>query len=140
MANPTALRTGLANRLKIIKGMGTVYPRWPDAIMPPCAIIRRGEMEPEQTFGTSGPCKWLFEVYLFTSLAGGYGNAQDNLDPFLATSSTGGLYGVIDGDRTLGGVAITTFVRGIREDDQYDLGGGDIAVAGAVADIEVWAS
>ena len=139
MANPAALRTGLATRLGSINGL-KAYPRWPS--QPPnlpCAIVRRGIAEPEQTLGRGDLTKWLFEVYVFTGLAAGYEQAQDNINPFLATSSTGGVFGAIDADRTLGGAAITTFVKAFREDDQYDFAEA-MSYQGTVFDIEVWAS
>lgn len=138
MANPRGLRTGLADRLKTISGL-TVYERWPGQINPPCAVVGLGEAEPEQTFGRGDFTRWNFDLYLFQSLAGGYENAQDRMDPLLATSSTGGIYGAIHGDRTLGGRAASTFVRGIRDYDRVSIN-EQVDYMGVIADVEVWAT
>ena len=138
MANPRNLRTGLGNQLKTIAGLG-VYERWPNQINPPCAVIGLGEAEPEQTLGRGDLTRWNFDLYLFQSLAGGYENAQDRMDVLLATSSTGGVYGAIAADRTLGGRAHSTFIKGFRDYDQININ-EQLAYMGAIVDAEIWAS
>ena len=138
MSNIGTIRTGLADRLKTVQGL-TVYRTWPSIINPPCAVIRRANMEPEQTFGRGDLTKYAFELYLFGSLAGGYENAQDNMDKYLSVTSTGGVFGAIAADRTLGGVVDTTFVRNLREDDQWTVA-ENVDFQGFVADVECWAS
>lgn len=138
MTTAAALRTGLETRLKTIAGL-RVYRRWPGQFDYPCAVITRGRAEPEQTFGRGDLTKWEFEIYLLASLAPGYEMAQDRLDGFINTSSTGGVYSAIHADRTLGGIAAGTFVAGIREDEQVELS-DSLAVLGAVCEITIWAS
>ena len=138
MANPRTLRTGLADRLKTLTGLN-VYERWPGQLNPPCAIVSYTGGEPEQTMGRGDLTRWDFEVDLLIPLAGGWENAQDRLDPLLATSSTGGVYGALNADRTLGGSVDTVFVQGLEEDQQFEVGDG-IAALGAAVEIEVWST
>ncbi len=139
MANPAALRNGLATRLKTIVGLKAVYARWPSQFDYPCAVVGRGAADPEQTFGRGDLTNWRFSVTFLTTLAPGYEDAQDRLNPFIATSSTGGLYGAIHADRTLGGIAAGTFIKSLGEDDQLDLQ-ADLSVLAYVAELEVWSS
>ena len=137
--NPGTIRTALQTRLKSINGL-QVYRTWPNGpVNTPCAIIRRARAEPEQTFGRGDLTKWAFELYVFTTLAPGYQQAQDNIDRYIATSSTGGIYGAIHADRTLGGTVASTFVKGFSPDDQYDFG-PDVVYQGFVAEVECWST
>ena len=139
-SSPTSIRNGIKGRLALINGL-KIYSRWPSNIIEfPCAIITRIPSEPAQTFGLGNLTRWDFDVYLLASLAPGYDAAQDTLDPFLAVNatSTGNVYGAIRSDPTLGGAAWATFVIGVREDDQIDLG-GTISALGAVVEIQAWA-
>lgn len=136
MSNVNTVRTGLYNRLNTIAGL-TVYRTWPNVIKVPCAIIKRAGMQPEQTFGRGDLTKYGFELFVFGSLAGGYENGQDNMDRYLAVTSTGGIFGAIAADRTLGGVVDTVFVREFREDDQWTVA-ENVDFQGFVADVEVW--
>lgn len=139
MSNPTALRNGLAVRLRTISSLKQVHTRWPSIIIPPCAIVTRGVAEPEQNLGRGDLTKWTFELYLFVTGAGGFENAQDLVDPYLATSSTGGIYGAIHADRTLGGVASYTSIKALREDADWQVA-ENVDFFGFVADVEVWSS
>ena len=141
MANPGDISTNLATRLRLITGTPRlqVYERWPNQINTPCLIIGRGLAEPEQTFGRGELTKWEFQVYAFFSLSPGYEQAQDNINRLIATSSTGGVFGAIAADRTLGGTVDTTFVRDFTEDDQWEIGDG-VAYQGYVTDVEIWST
>ena len=138
MATVAAIRTALQTRLKSINGL-QVYSRWPANVNVPCVIIRRGVTEPEQNLGTGTITKYMFELYVLASLSGGYEQAQDNIDPYLATSSTGGIYGAINADRTLGGVVAATFVKAFSEDDQLEFS-ENMTYQSFKADVECWAS
>ena len=115
MAHIGTIRTSLGDRLRTISNLA-VYDRWPNQqnVQTPCAIVMPGEAEYEQQFGDGRLARLEFEIYLFASLAPGYEQAQRALDPLIATSSTGGVYGAIHADRTLGSAVHTTFVRGHR--------------------------
>ena len=95
--------------------------------------------EHEQTFGRGDLTKWPIDVYVFVSLAPGLEQSQDNLDPLLATSSTGGIYGAIQADRTLGGVVSTTFVQNMHDYDQFDAD-QSLSYAGAIVSVECWST
>ncbi len=136
MASPAAIRTALETRLRSIAKLN-VYKRWPNQAEFPCVSVSRGAAEPEQVLGRGDLTRWRFDLYVFAG--GGYEVGQDNLDPYLATSSTGGIFGAIAADRTLGGTVHSTFVRRIGEDSQFELGDDRLAI-GAVIELEIWAS
>ena len=137
MANPQALKNGLAARMKSISALKYVYTEWPDQIIPPCAIITRGEAVPEQTFGRGDLTQWMFDIYLFVTGAAGGQKGQLAAQPFAATSSTGGVFGAIAADRTLGGVCDTAFVKAMREDTDWQVA-ENVDFYGFVAAVEVW--
>lgn len=138
MANPTTLRNGLRDRLRVIQGL-EVYSRWPSQLNPPCAIVSLVTAEPEQTMGRGDLTRWDFEVDILQTLAGGWENAQDRMDVLLATSSTGGIYGAIHGDRTLGGIADGTFVRGYRDYGRRVVD-ESLEYLGITVEVQTWAS
>ena len=131
-----ALRDQIKIRLDTIAGL-TVYDVVPDQLIPPCAAVNLLSATPEQTFGRGDLTDYRFEVQLYVSGAGGIRNAQDRIDPYLATSSTGGIYGAIHGDRTLGGAAHGVFIAGFRD---YGLKGENGELMGATVDLTVMAS
>ena len=137
MASPKIVRDALATRLRLISGL-TVYPTWPNNPTPPFAVLEMAQAEHQQVLGRGEFSRWDIDVKLMVSLAGGYENAQNNLDAYLATSSTGGIYGAIRADGTLGGVAADTFMPSISGYDQYEMG-ETLAYMGAIARVEVWA-
>lgn len=138
MASIAAIRTALKTRLESIDGL-QVYRSWAGNFNFPCAVIDRVHSEPEQALGRGELTRWGLEVYLLASLAPGYSAAIERLDPYLATSSTGGVFGAIAADRTLGGVVHSTFVQGYREDEQIDLG-SQLSAVGIVIELEAWSS
>lgn len=142
MANPRTIRANLGTRLKTMSRLGgRVYERWPSLgnINTPCAVIDFGGAEPEQTFGRGELTRWDLQVYLLVSVAKGLDLAQDELDPLLATSSTGGIFGAIAADRTLGGAVDTCFVRGYRDHQPIEVG-ENLVLYSAVCDLEAWAT
>ena len=142
MANPATIRTNLAARLRSISGSPglTVYDKWPNQIAGlPAIIVGRGEAEPEQTFGRGDLTKWDWEVHVLVGLQPGYEIAQDTLDPLIATSSTGGVYGALHADRTLGGTVDTLFVKSFGPDEQVEIQEA-IAYQGYMASVEIWAA
>lgn len=141
MANPKTIKKALGDRMKSIAGL-TVYDRWPNSngnLNLPCAIIQPGAAEHEQVFGRGELTKYAYEVHVFVSAAAGVENGQDNLDPFLATSSTGGIFGAIAADRKLNNTVDTTFIRGYR--DYAPIGDeNQVVMQGAIFDLECWSS
>jgi hypothetical protein len=138
MANPETLASGIVDRLKTISGL-TVYNGWPNQVNTPCVIVDLAGDEPEQTMGRGDLTRWDYDIELLYSLAGGEPNARSQLYPLLATSSTGGVYGAIHGDRTLGGIAYSTFVKyGSKPERRFTEEG--IGILQATIRVEVWAS
>ena len=138
MSNPRLVREALQTRLRSITGL-TVYGTWPNQPQAPCAILAPSTIEYSQTLGRGDLAKLSTDCTLLVSLAGGYENANDNLDPYLATSSTGGVFGAIIADPTLGGVVSTTFIRAMSGYQQYEIG-PDLAYMGAVISLESWST
>ncbi len=139
MAKVTDLRAGLAARLNTIQGF-TGYRRWPNDINMPCGIVDLTGAEPEQTMGRGELTLYRFDVEVLYSLAGGWENAQDQLDVLLATSSTGGVFGAIAADRTLGGVAHSTFIRALPRAYERRVLDEQREALAATVPLEVWAS
>ena len=138
MANPRALRQSLADRLGSINGL-RAYARWPALgnVNVPCVIVDGPTAEPEQTFGRGELTRWSFPLYVLVNSAGGAEQGQDNLDPYLATSSTGGIFGAIAADRTLAGTVDTVFVKAIRDYAPIEIEENRVYM-GAIVDCEVW--
>ena len=137
MANPRAIREAMATRLSSITGL-TVHDSWPNGLPhPPCAIIDTVDAEPGQTFGRGDLTRWGLDVWLLVSLAPGNQQAIDNLDPYLATSSTGGIYGAIIADPTLGSVVDYTFVQSYRDMSPFEVD-ENVAYQGAIVSLECW--
>lgn len=141
MPNPRNVKKALGDRMRSIAGL-TIYDRWPNSngnLNVPCAIIQPGTLEPEQTFGRGDLTKQTYEVHVFVSAAGGIENGQDQIDKYLATSSTGGVFGAIATDRTLGGVVDATFVKALR--DYAPIGDeNQVVMQGCIVDVEVWST
>ncbi len=138
MVSVAAIRTGLAAALGKISGL-RAYAQWPDQIAElPCAIVGEPAGEYDQTVGGSAASVHRFPVQVYVSAAGGLAQGQKNLDPLLASSSTGGVYGAINADRTLGGAVWWTAIRGYRD---YSPAGGNEqqppTLMGAIVDVEV---
>ena len=139
MADVDALASGIVTRLKTIGGLD-VYNGWPDMVHPPCIVVDYAGDEPEQTMGRGELARWDFDLELFAPLAGGEANARHYLHPLIATSSTGGVFGAIAGDRTLGGVAHSCFLlRGGSKPTREYLEDG-VLVLKQTRRLEVWAS
>jgi len=138
MASITTIRTALQTRLKSISGL-RAHALWPDQLIPPCVVVQPAGGEYDQTFGKVAASLHRFELHVFVTGAGGVAASQSLLDPYLATGSTGSIYGAIDADRTLGGSVWSTFVRGYREYGVQEIGEG-LQYLGAVVDVEVTTS
>lgn len=138
MANPDVLASGVVDRLKTIGGL-EVYNGWPDVVHAPCAIVDYVGDEPEQTMGRGDLTRFDFNVEVLIPLSAGWSNARSRLGPLLATSSTGGIYGAIAGDRTLGGIAGGTFVKGRSNPERAVIDDG-LHVLQATMRLEIWSS
>jgi len=140
MSSPGIIRTALQTRLATIAGL-RIYAQHPSQLNLPCAILTPVVTEPEQTFGRGDLTRYDLDCTLYTNAAAGLEQAQSFMDPYLATSSTGGVFGAIAADRTLGGVVSTVFVQGltdygIEEPDP----GGSLAYLRATVRLTVWST
>lgn len=138
MSGVRELRDGLQARLATIANL-TAYDTLPDIIMPPCAVVLPNQGLYEQTFGRGDMTQHQFELHLFVTLAGGIRNAEENLDVYMAASSTGGVYGAIHADRTLGGRAAYSSIRGYRDYGIKEIG-TNMEFLGVTVDVEVWST
>ena len=140
MASPATIRNALQTRLATIAGL-RVYAQYPSQMNVPCAVLIPLVSEPEQTFGRGDLSRYEFDVALFVSAAGGMENAQTKLDPYLATSSTGGVFGAVAADRTLGGAVAATFVKGLSEYGLVEAEAGEqVAYMRATVKLECWST
>ena len=131
------IRDGLRDRLQSIAGLVS-HDVIPQVVVPPCAIVvpRRGSYE--ETMGRGGdPARYFFEIWLFAE-SGDFPSGQNYLDKLLAATSTGGVFGAIAADRTLGGWAITTFVDTFREYEVREY--ANLQILTTTLDVEVWSS
>ena len=138
MATLSAIRAGLAARLLTIQALPIVYERWPGQVNPPCAVIEITDAEPEQTMGRGDLTRYNVNLHLLMPLAGGWENAQDRLDPLMTTSSTGGVFGAIHADRTLGGAVQATFVRSLPREYERRIIDDNLECLAATVPLEVW--
>lgn len=138
MATPTTIRTALQTRLRTIEGLH-VYSRWPNQLNPPCAILDIESGESNQTMGRGDFSKWNITVEVIQPLAGGWENAADRMDKLLATSSTGGVFGALAGDRTLGGVG-NVLIKSLPREYTRRVIDESLEVLAATIGLEVWAS
>lgn len=138
MSGVSELRDGLKARLETIAGLTAhdVIPNTLEGSLP-VAIVQPASGRYEQNFGNGQLTIHKFEVDLFVGM-GDLPSAQDAMDRYLAASSTGGVYGAIHADRTLGGRAVTSFIRAYRKYEIRDFGSVDLL--GVTLDIEVWSS
>lgn len=138
MASARVIRNALTTRLRSIDKL-TVHPRVPDFgyLNPPCATIMPTRGEPEQTFGRGDLTKWEFDVTVLVPGAQGRLDAQDQLDKYTATSSTGGIFGAIAADRTLGGVVDTTFFKAMSDYGEVEIA-QDVMLMGVTISLECW--
>lgn len=109
----------IATRLQAVAGLH-VYDRWPHngQVDLPCVLVHLDRGTAPYAFGRGDFEPQTYQLYAFVSAAPGNDVAQDALDALLATSSTGGMYGALSADRTLGGRVSTVLVRGV---DGYDV-------------------
>lgn len=140
MASVSTIRNALGTRLESIQGL-TIHRRVPDfgKLNPPCAVISPARQEPEQTFGRGDLSKWEFDVLVMVKGGQGREPAQDALDAYTATSSTGGIFGAIAADRTLGGTVDDTFVKSISEYGDVEIT-QDVFLMGCTVGVECWST
>ena len=140
MANLRVIRNALGDRLASINGL-TVHRRVPDysQLNVPCVVIGPQRTEPEQTFGRGDLSRYEFDITVMVKGAQGRDAAQDALDTYTATSSTGGIFGAIAADRTLGGVVDHTFVKSMSDYGDIEVT-QDVMHLGCTYLVECWST
>lgn len=140
MASVRTVRNAIGTRLETISGL-TVHRRVPDysKLNLPCAIISPARQEPGQVFGRGDLSRWEFDVMVLVKGAQGREAAQDALDTYTATSSTGGIFGAIAADRTLGGVVDDTFVKSVSDYGDVEVA-QDVMHMGCSVLLELWST
>lgn len=122
----------------------TVYEHWPnnpgvESGGGCTCLLNLGSIEYGETFGSDHSVVTL-ELHVFTALAGGFPNAEINLDPYLSNSGARSILQAIRGNPYLSGQVLYCLppLR-IRDYGEKVLGpeGRGLAVVGAIIDLEV---
>lgn len=135
MATIGEIRTALADHLKNVSGL-RVYPRWPDQVHIPCAIVMPVTMEYHRVSGNDGSTI-PFDVVVLVGQGGqGIDRAQQELDQYLDFDGNRSLRKLLDDAPTLGGI-----IKGLLVTSWQDYGpleSGGIEYFGARIRVEVW--
>lgn len=118
--NIATVKDGVKTRLETISGL-YVLDRWPDNVIPPCAIVLVEEVVYDNTFGRGGDGS-LFTVRIVVGRVDDAA-AQDTLDGYLAGSGSGSVKTAIEADATLSGAVDTCRVERAKRYGVVDPGG-----------------
>lgn len=121
MADISALVAGLATRLKTISGLH-VYTRRPFTIDAPAAVFSLEQIDFDTTM-SRGSDDIMFLATLFTQM--GSDRGEDQLYAYMARSGALSINDAIDGDTTLGGLAMYAAVTRVRAPGIANFGGSD---------------
>ena len=137
MADLSAIRAGLAARLATTSAVRHAYPRWPDQVNVPCAIVMPRDGNWREAL--NGVPSFVFEVTLLIApwQARGLDRAQDALDAYLDDTGSQSVHAAIRGDVTLGGTAHTCDVEGFSEYGSLEVNGTEYI--GCKLTVRVWA-
>jgi hypothetical protein len=131
-----AIQQGLADAAATISGLNTA-PSIPDAITPPLFAPTELDFTYHRTFGPGGMTEQLFSCGLFVS-RGDSATGRAALAGFLTESGPMSILAALEADKTLGGVAGTLIVEGVRGAYRlYSIAGIDYL--GATFAVRVWA-
>ena len=123
MASIDAVRLGLQARLATISGLNA-YENWPDTFLGPGAIILPASPNAaDQTLGESTLQVHTFEILAAVAMAAPFRTIQSQLDGYTSNTGTSSIRAAIVADRTLGGVAITTYFDAWSEPDDEPING-----------------
>lgn len=117
MATVAQIRSGLKDRLATIATAEPAFIAYDvpaSQTVPPCGIVMHVEPEPDQTFGSGALTRYDVDVLVLVPQAGDQADAQRKLDSYISSSGGLSVERAIASDRTLGGVAHSTFVLGWR--------------------------
>ena len=135
MATMTELRSGLATRLATISGL-RASATIPDNPIPPQAVVFPETITYDTAFGR-GSDDYTFSVLVIVGRVADRA-AQRNLDAYCNGSGATSIKAAIEGDRTLGGVAMDCRVTQMQ--NQGSLSIGDITYLTATFSVTVIAS
>lgn len=137
MANLSAIRAGLAARFATLTGIRYAYPRWPDQVNTPCAIVMPRDNLWREALG--GAPSFVFEVTLLVTpwKTKGLDRAQQQLDGYLDDTGGGSVHAAVRGDVTLGGAAHTCNVDGFTDYGSLEVNGTEYL--GCKLLVSVWA-
>lgn len=138
MADLSAIRTALAARFATISQLRHAYPKWPDQINHPCAIVMPQTGSWREALG--GSPSFVFEATLLVApwADRGLERAQALLDEYLDDTGSQSVHAALRGDRTLGGTAHTCDLAGFTEYGPLEMVNG-IAYLGCKLEVHVWA-
>lgn len=123
MASIEAVSLGLKARLATINGLNA-YEWWPDSFISPGVIVLPAAPGAEdQTLGAGTVEVHNFEIVAAVAMAGTFAVIQRYLAGLTSNTGASSIRAAIVGDRTLGGVAITTFFDAWSEPDDEPING-----------------
>jgi hypothetical protein len=117
---------GLAERLRTIPSLPTVYAFMPEAIVTPCAVLGLGE-DNSYDDDFDGAMTLEVKIQCLVNRGGGEG-AQRQLYAWAAHSGTDSVRGAISADPDLGGVADSVEVSSFSGPASYDYGDGVVGI------------
>lgn len=136
MASIETVSLGLKARLATIAGLN-VYEWWPDSFITPGAIVLPAAPGAEdQTLGEGTVQIHGFEIVAAVAMAGPFATIQRTLAGYTSNTGASSIRAAIVGDRTLGGVAITTYFDAWSEPDDEPING--IGHLGQRLIVRVW--
>lgn len=135
MTSLSSLRSGLATRLATISGLRS-SATIPDNPAPPIAVVMPGRISYDQSFGR-GSDEYTFTIMLIVGRVADRAS-QTNLDAYCASSGSASVKAAIEGDSTLGGVAMDCRVTQMT--NQGSLAIGDITYHTAEFEVVVIAA
>lgn len=119
MTAMTDLRVGLANRLATITGLRS-SATIPDNPMPPVAVVMPGRVSYDTAFGR-GSDEYEFTIMVIVGRVADR-SSQTNLDEFCASSGNTSVKAAVEGDRSLGGVALDCRVTAMTNQGSIAIG------------------
>jgi hypothetical protein len=119
MASIKTIRDGLKTRLATIPGL-RVYDTVPGTINPPAAVLTLESVTYDSTF-SRGSDEVSFTAHVFTSVSSD--DNQDTLFSFIDGAGPRSVKAAVEGDVTLGGVAMYAVVTQARAPGITEFGG-----------------
>ncbi|MDO8704077.1 MAG: hypothetical protein Q7J84_03945 [Sulfuricaulis sp.] len=125
MATIAQVRTGMAGVLDNITGL-RVYPRWPNTVNVPAAIVKRAGSPSRTTL--SGNWRVNIEITIAVQLVD-LDRAQAALDEYISPTGAKSIIAALESDETLGGNAEYILIGEWGEDEGLAINDVDYATA-----------